>query len=70
MDIAEFKADMALLQEDIRKSINSHSIEFYVGLPDFIIAEFMVRNFESLVITNSQMLQHTVKPAEDNNNAG
>ena len=65
MDITEFKADMAVLKEDIRNSINSHSIERYVGLPDFIIAEFMVHNFESLVIANSQMLQHIVKPREE-----
>ena len=65
MDIAEFKADMASLQEDIRKSINSNSIERYVGLPDFIIAEFMVRSFESLVVANSQMLRHVLKPREE-----
>ena len=54
----EFELDLEKLKEDIRASVNRHSIERFIGAPDFIIAEFLINNFKSLCIMNSQVYEH------------
>ena len=53
----EFEIDLEKLKEDIRKSINTHSLERYIGAPDYVLAEFLTNSFKSLCILNAQVFE-------------
>lgn len=37
-------------REDIRSSVNRHSLENLCDVPDFIIADFLMRSFNAFVV--------------------
>lgn len=51
----EFEVSLEAFKKDVATAINKNSMEAYVGVPDFILAEFMVASYVSLCNINKDV---------------
>ena len=53
--------DIELLsfKRELEKLINIHSIDAYMGIPDFILSQYMCNHLRELALLNEAVGQHT-----------
>ena len=55
----EFEVDLERFKKDIAIAINKNSMERYIGVPDFILADFLAANFVALCKINDDVHTHS-----------